>query len=164
MARLLQYDHYKVLGINRSASIEVIKRAYREKVKYCHPDVNDSPKAAEVFNAVQEAYDTLMDKASREAYDKRMEFYRPTTKPLRRRAERNYRRPSDHGPQKATVSFAALHLVGIIFALAIGVNALTGILVRDWPLYTFVFSLPAMFVLPDAVEGFHRAIKSWGWT
>jgi curved DNA-binding protein CbpA len=162
MSRLLQYDHYKVLGIPYGASRSTIKRAYREKVKFCHPDVNSSPKAAEAFNAVQEAHDTLMNQATRTDYDARIAYYRNSQRQTNPdRVCRKQKAGTDSDNQRATFSFAALHLVGILFASAIGINAISGILFLDWPLYTFVFSLPAMFVLPDAINGFKRAVRSW---
>lgn len=163
MARLLQYDHYKVLGIDRDASSDIIKQAYREKVKFCHPDRNPSPKAAEAFNAVQEAYDELIDPQAREAYNERMFFYQPMVGTVH--PDPAYRPNAvkpDRESERATWSFAALHLVGILFATAMGVNSVVGILFREWPIYTFIFSLPALLVLPDAIGGFRKAVKSWG--
>ena len=49
------YDYYKILDISRDASLEDIKRAYRNKAKLVHPDINNSPKANEVFVVVKEA-------------------------------------------------------------------------------------------------------------
>jgi len=63
------YDYYKILEIPRDASIEEIKRAYRNKAKVVHPDINNSPKANEVFVVVKEAYETLIDKRKRNLHD-----------------------------------------------------------------------------------------------
>lgn len=53
-------DPYKVLGVSRDASKEEIKKAYRQKAKQYHPDLNpDDPVAAEKMNEVNEAYDML---------------------------------------------------------------------------------------------------------
>lgn len=53
-------DPYKVLGVGRDASKEEIKKAYRQKAKQYHPDLNpDDPVAAEKMNEVNEAYDML---------------------------------------------------------------------------------------------------------
>ncbi len=63
------YDYYKILEIPHNASLEEIKRAYRIKAKTVHPDINNSPKANEVFALVNEAYETLLDKHKRYLHD-----------------------------------------------------------------------------------------------
>lgn len=64
-------DHYKTLGVNKSASADEIRKAYRKLSKQYHPDRNkDNPKAAEQFKQVQEAYDVLGDTEKRQQYDR----------------------------------------------------------------------------------------------
>lgn len=63
-------DYYEVLGINKGASADEIKRAYRKKAKQYHPDVNKEPDAEEKFKEVQEAYDVLSDDNKKAAYDR----------------------------------------------------------------------------------------------
>ncbi len=60
----MRKDPYEVLGITSSATPEEVKRAYRRKVRECHPDAVGSGKEAE-FIRVQEAYDALGRKARR---------------------------------------------------------------------------------------------------
>ena len=63
-------DYYEVLGINRNASADEIKKAHRKLVRKYHPDVNrDNPKANDQFKEVQEAYDVLSDTTKRQNYD-----------------------------------------------------------------------------------------------
>jgi curved DNA-binding protein CbpA len=62
-------DHYAVLGVAPSASLADIKKAFRQKAAFYHPDRNDAPDAARRFQAVQKAYEVLSDEASRQAYD-----------------------------------------------------------------------------------------------
>ena len=62
-------DHYAALGVPPSASLADIKKAYRQKAAFYHPDRNDAPDAARRFQAVQKAYEVLSDEAARQAYD-----------------------------------------------------------------------------------------------
>lgn len=62
-------DHYANLGLNSSASLADIKKAFRQKASQFHPDRNHTSDAPARFRAVQEAYEVLSDDAKREAYD-----------------------------------------------------------------------------------------------
>jgi DnaJ-class molecular chaperone len=62
-------DHYTTLGLNSAATLADIKKSFRQKASYWHPDKNAAPHAAERFRAVQQAYEVLSDAARRQAYD-----------------------------------------------------------------------------------------------
>lgn len=63
-------DYYEVLGVNRDAPEEEIKKAYRKLAMKHHPDRNpDNPKAEEHFKEAKEAYEVLTDSDKRAAYD-----------------------------------------------------------------------------------------------
>ncbi|MGD9819087.1 MAG: DnaJ C-terminal domain-containing protein [Desulfomonilaceae bacterium] len=63
-------DPYKVLGVNKGASDDEIKRAFRRLARKHHPDVNSNSKASErKFKEVSEAYEILSDKQRRRNYD-----------------------------------------------------------------------------------------------
>jgi molecular chaperone DnaJ len=63
-------DYYEVLGVNRDASEEEIKKAFKKLAMKFHPDRNpDNPKAEESFKEAKEAYEILSDDQKRAAYD-----------------------------------------------------------------------------------------------
>src|SRR3954466_6959324 len=63
-------DYYEVLGLNRDASDEEIKKAYRKLAMKFHPDRNpDSKDAEEKFKEAKEAYEMLSEPEKRRAYD-----------------------------------------------------------------------------------------------
>lgn len=63
-------DYYAVLGVERTASREDIKKAYRKLAHKFHPDVSKDPQGEERFKEVSEAYETLQDEKKRAAYDR----------------------------------------------------------------------------------------------
>jgi len=64
-------DFYAILGVERGASDEDIKRAYRKLAMQSHPDRNNGSKDAEErFKAITEAYDVLRDSDKRAVYDR----------------------------------------------------------------------------------------------
>ncbi len=63
-------DYYKILGVNKSASAEEIKKAYRKLAMKYHPDRNKGNKEAEAkFKEMSEAYAVLSDEEKRKQYD-----------------------------------------------------------------------------------------------
>ena len=63
-------DYYEVLGVNRDASDDDIKKAYRKLAMKFHPDRNpDNPKSEEHFKEAKQAYEILSDAGKRAAYD-----------------------------------------------------------------------------------------------
>ena len=64
-------DYYKTLGVQRSATAEDIRNAYRKLARKYHPDINPGDKAAEEkFKEISVAYEVLSDPAQRATYDR----------------------------------------------------------------------------------------------
>src|SRR3990167_704396 len=71
-------DFYQTLGVNRKASAEAIRKAYRRLARKYHPDFNPGDKAAEErFKKATEAYEVLSEPKKREMYD-RLGYYAET--------------------------------------------------------------------------------------
>lgn len=63
-------DPYKVLEVEMTASDQLIKKAFKQKAKQLHPDVNKAPDAAERFMECKMAYQLLIDPSKRKQYDR----------------------------------------------------------------------------------------------
>src|SRR5258708_36185733 len=70
-------DYYAILGLQKIASADEIKAAYRKLARKYHPDVSKEKGAEEKFKEVAEAYQTLKDPEKRAAYDQLGSSYQP---------------------------------------------------------------------------------------
>jgi curved DNA-binding protein len=83
-------DYYKILGVDKKASAEDIKKAYRKLVRKYHPDVSKHADADQKTKEINEAYGVLGDAEKRAAYDDLGQGYR---------AGQEFRPPPDWGAQ-----------------------------------------------------------------
>ncbi len=63
-------DYYAILGVEKNATKEEIKKAYRKLARLYHPDRNPDPEAEEKFKEINEAYHVLSDDEKKEEYDR----------------------------------------------------------------------------------------------
>jgi molecular chaperone DnaJ len=71
LASTIKRDYYEILGVDRGASAQEIKKAYRKLAVKYHPDKNpNDPKAEEAFKQAAEAYGVLGDQEKRAVYDR----------------------------------------------------------------------------------------------
>lgn len=66
---MVKKTYYEILEVDKKASQEDIKSAYRRLAMLYHPDKNMSPEAEEMFKAIAEAYSVLSDPGKRKQYD-----------------------------------------------------------------------------------------------
>lgn len=69
MASMNDKDYYEILGVPKDATTEQIRKAFQQKARKLHPDVNKAPDAEERFKEVSEAYAVLSDDEKRKRYD-----------------------------------------------------------------------------------------------
>jgi len=74
---IMEYkDYYKIMGLDRSASQDDIKRAYRKLARKYHPDVSKEPDAEIKFKELGEAYEVLKDAKKRAQYDQFGQYWK----------------------------------------------------------------------------------------
>ncbi len=105
-------DYYAILGVDRNASSEEIKKAYRKLAHKYHPDVSKDPAGEEKFKEVAEAYEALQSPEKRAAYDQ-LGPHRPG---------QDFQPPPDWGTQfgDGQSSFEGVDLADLFAGLAAG--------------------------------------------
>ena len=102
------HDHYKTLGVNSSATLDEIRRAYRILARRYHPDLNPGAETEDKFKAIAAAYDVLGDSAKRNTYD--MEYERLQFDSLFNKFKKNQNYES--AARRGTHKFGQVHPEG----------------------------------------------------
>jgi molecular chaperone DnaJ len=66
---VIRKDYYGILGVEKNATPQEVKKAYRRLARQYHPDVNDTPQAKEKFKDLSQAYEVLSDPDKRRHFD-----------------------------------------------------------------------------------------------
>ena len=150
------YNFYQILEISPSASSEEIKRAYREKAKLLHPDINKTNEAQEIFALVSEAYETLSNENKRVMYDLKLknagtqkQFVKNFHYDWESFRKAGFARKTPVQNVKTHVLFPLQMFVGFVIALI----PLSGIFMFDWEGDYFFCALPGIWLVWDAWKG-----------
>ena len=158
-------DYYKILSLPHDAGTEQIKKAYKEKALQYHPDINHTEKAVEIFQLINQAYQTLLEPELRRKYDFMIKYGQeldPIKNDIRYRhpADANYyyRRQHPHQnthPPKTPKSIRRLnHFIfySITLILVIGIIYGTIDLFLNFHIGGLVFSILALLLILSGVR------------
>lgn len=123
-------DHYRILGVAPTASLQEIRQAYRERSKLYHPDTTNLPAAIATvkFQELNSAYATLIDPQQRAAYNQARltTRYMPPSSPQAERRSSAYLDPVDRplsGGELFALFILALTFIGcLLLAFAVGLT------------------------------------------
>lgn len=136
-------DYYAMLGVDKKASAEDIKKAYRKLARQYHPDVSKEKNAKERFQEVSEAYETLKDPEKRAAYDQLGSF----------QPGQDFRPPPDWEQQfsRGDFHFEDIDLADLFAGLGGGLRG--GRARRDRPIPGEDYDVTARITLEQAFSG-----------
>ena len=128
-------NYYELLGVEKTASVEEIKAAYKKQMKKWHPDINKSENAENMSAKINEAKEVLLDEVKRKDYDEYLEnkinenYNRYTQKKQYAKAEEENKKEEEYQNQSVTkwqylkdwlnyanVSFTR-KIIGLVFVL-----------------------------------------------
>ncbi len=134
--------YYKILGVSSNATVEEIKRAYRQKAKELHPDKNKSPDAHEQFILLTEAYECLTDiksgksrvqQPTKSYYDWQRESQERARQQAREYAEMEFEefKKSDYY-KNSQASITVIEHLYFFAAIAVMLSPVWGYIYKEW--------------------------------
>jgi hypothetical protein len=135
-------EYYKILGLPATASVEDIKKAYRNKARLYHPDINSSPNAKEMFISITEAYEFLLDnhekiRSDEKAYQQAMEEWRKYRQYRSRKSANSYAQTSYNTFKKTDL----YRTTRIFDGTTIIIGFVISILVLIYAVYGYIYRL-----------------------
>ena len=174
------YDYYKILEISRTASFQEIKLAYRTKAKMFHPDINNSPKANEIFAVINEAYEVLTNEKKRYLHDIKLNYADSIQKDAERKKQyygssakndsytntanfhynwnnfsnRSYKEKTDQDYYKRSPWIYNLFFAsGMFVGFLIIIITITGTYNNYWPTPFILISIPGIILVREGWKG-----------
>ncbi len=157
-------DYYAILGLENTASIDEIKKAYRVLAKKYHPDINKSSNAADIFNAVSDAYEVLSDPKARETYDAAKRPHHKDNFNERRAGEGRREEAAGKGPSQETTSAGGQK--GLVFVASLIAPGLVQVDAGEKKLGGWLMGSYFIFWVLGIVYGLEIAILAllvWGY-
>ncbi len=111
-------SYYKILGIEKTALLVDVKKAFRVKALLYHPDKNKEAGAEELFKQVNEAHQILSDEQARSNYDINLEY----KKPLHSKEAEILRRSNNDISQQMLHNMIGVVVTGISLGIIIGIS------------------------------------------
>jgi hypothetical protein len=135
-------DYYDILDLNRGATTDEIRKAYRMKAKLCHPDASQSPDAAFIFIRLKEAFDVVLKRKLLEDSLRQPGFAHPQD-PYFRHVHRVYSSPARNekkggGDQHDANDFLHSKAGYILYIFMHVLFLVTGFVVLLGPLYSLI--------------------------
>ncbi len=161
--------YYEILGISEDATIALVKRAYREKAKLFHPDLNPAPESADRFMEVEEAYSCLKDAKTRRTYDLLLKIQRERNdlKSVTRKYQQDVQRKTQKARQTAErrtrMNYEQyqrddlFRTSNLAFFLSVGFTILTAVL-----LLVLGYYLAIKYVDPNPNQWKYKGLEKWG--